>query len=252
MFAFTPPFVPMADVSMSLESEGFALLSPEDFSSVTQHSLNEWDSLQAHWENLPSDDYLKDGGHYRRRRHASIIIRNKHIESVKERPHWQPVSYNALHGGIDRWFAPCESAFLDNEAFKALVLELGGLFCNVKNIDPNTNPWFVEVHQFRIDTKEGIGRPTPEGAHRDGVDFVAVLLVDRHHIKGGETRIFSANGPQGQRFTLTRPWTLVLLDDVKVIHETTPIQPESNNLDDAWRDTLVLTYRLKNFQDKNP
>jgi hypothetical protein len=27
----------------------------------------------------------------------------------------------------------------------------------------------IEAHQFRIDTAEGIGRPTPEGAHRDGV-----------------------------------------------------------------------------------
>ncbi len=35
--------------------------------------------------------------------------------------------------------------------------------------------WFVEVHQFRIDTTDGIGRPTTEGAHRDGVDFVAVF-----------------------------------------------------------------------------
>ena len=38
--------------------------------------------------------------------------------------------------------------------------------------------WFIEAHQFRIDTADGIGRPTPEGAHRDGVDLVAVFLVD--------------------------------------------------------------------------
>ena len=31
---------------------------------------------------------------------------------------------------------------------------------------------------YRIDTAGGIGRPTPEGAHRDGVDFVAVVLVN--------------------------------------------------------------------------
>ncbi|MFX8160728.1 2OG-Fe dioxygenase family protein, partial [Acinetobacter baumannii] len=32
-------------------------------------------------------------------------------------------------------------------------------------------PWFIEAHPFRIDTSDGIGRPTPEGAHRDGVDL---------------------------------------------------------------------------------
>jgi hypothetical protein len=103
----------------------------------------------------------------------------------------------------------------------------------------------VEAHQFRIDTAEGIGRPTPEGAHRDGVDFVAVLLISRHHIKGGETRIFEADGPNGKRFTMLEPWTLLLMDDAAVIHESTPIQPTGP---DGHRDTLVLTWRAHGFQ----
>jgi hypothetical protein len=110
-----------------------------------------------------------------------------------------------------------------------------------------TQPWFIEVHPFRIDTAGGIGRPTPEGAHRDGVDLVAVMLVARENIKGGETRVFDIDGPNGQRFTLTEPWTTLLLDDARVIHETTPIQP----LDPArggHRDTLVVTLRGGGFQ----
>jgi hypothetical protein len=103
----------------------------------------------------------------------------------------------------------------------------------------------VEAHQFRIDTTDGIGRPTPEGAHRDGVDFVAVVLVGRHGIKGGETRVFEADGPHGQRFTMTEPWTLLLLDDARVVHESTPIQPLQEG---GYRDTLVLTLRAANFQ----
>jgi hypothetical protein len=107
--------------------------------------------------------------------------------------------------------------------------------------------WFIEAHPFRIDTSDGIGRPTPEGAHRDGVDLVAVLMVGRHNIKGGESRVFEAAGPAGQRFTMTQPWTTLLLDDQRLIHETTPIQP----LDVAqrgWRDTLVITLRSGGFQ----
>jgi hypothetical protein len=106
-------------------------------------------------------------------------------------------------------------------------------------------PWYVEAHQFRIDTAGGIGRPTPEGAHRDGVDLVAVFLVGRKAIKGGETRVFQADGPVGQRFTLTEPWSVLLLDDARVIHETTPIQPVATQ---GHRDTLVLTYRSGSFQ----
>jgi hypothetical protein len=105
--------------------------------------------------------------------------------------------------------------------------------------------WYAEAHQFRIDTTDGIGRPTPEGAHRDGVDLVAVFLVDREGIKGGETRVFEAAGPNGQRFTLTEPWSLLLLDDARVIHESTPIQPLAAG---GHRDTLVITLRAQGFQ----
>jgi hypothetical protein len=107
--------------------------------------------------------------------------------------------------------------------------------------------WFIEAHQFRIDTAGGVGRPTPEGAHRDGVDFVVVMLVGRQGVKGGETRVFDAHGPSGVRFLMTEPLTALLLDDTRVIHETTPIQP-SGEPSGGFRDTLVLTYRAAGFQ----
>jgi hypothetical protein len=100
---------------------------------------------------------------------------------------------------------------------------------------------------FRIDTANGIGRPTPEGAHRDGVDLVTVTLARRHGIKGGESRVFQAASPAGLRFTLAEAWTTVLLDDARVIHETTPIQPLHPG-EPGFRDTLVLTFRAKGFQ----
>jgi hypothetical protein len=103
------------------------------------------------------------------------------------------------------------------------------------------------AHVFRIDTTDGIGRPTPEGAHRDGVDLVAVFLVGRHNVKGGETRVFDIRGPQGVRFTLGEPWSVLLLDDARVIHESTPIQPWTRRCR-PWRDTLVVTLRRDGFQ----
>ena len=108
----------------------------------------------------------------------------------------------------------------------------------------NVPIWFSEVHQFRIDTSDGIGRPTPEGAHRDGVDWVAVLLIARHEIKGGETRVFEVDTPNGQRFTLDTPWSLLVLNDRRIIHETTPIQPTGEK---GWRDTLVITLKADSF-----
>ena len=249
---FEPPFNNLESVDTRLKVDGFALINPTDFVKYTNQSTTQWQEIQEYWNNLPPDNYLKDGGHYRKRRHSSLVIRNDSIEIAPHRPHWQPISYNALHGGIDRWFEACDKSFLDNPAFKNYLLALAKTFWINKGLDSTKNPWFVEVHQFRIDTTDGIGRPTPEGAHRDGVDFVAVLLIDRVKIKGGESRIFLNDSPQGQRFTLSEPLSLVLLDDYKVIHETTPIQPvDPSKPIESWRDTLVLTYRQKSFQDKS-
>jgi hypothetical protein len=78
------------------------------------------------------------------------------------------------------------------------------------------------------------------------VNWVAVFLVGRHGIKGGETRVFDMDSPRGQRFTLSEPWSVLLLDDSRVIHETTPIQPEQPG---GWRDTLVITLRAGGFLD---
>jgi hypothetical protein len=64
-------------------------------------------------------------------------------------------------------------------------------------------------------------------------------------VRGGETRVFEADGPHGMRFTLQEPWTALLMDDARVIHETTPIQPDG---EPGHRDTLVLTYRAAGFQ----
>ena len=164
------------------------------------------------------------------------------VEPVTHRAHWQPLEYNALHGGIARWFEPIEPAIVASLARLKMLKAMGGLGSALRR---RQQPWYLEAHQFRIDTTDGIGRPTPEGAHRDGVDLVAVVLVDRRGVKGGETRVFDADGPTGQRFALVEPWTCLLLDDARVIHESTPIQPIEA---DGHRDTLVLTLRSGGFQ----
>jgi hypothetical protein len=74
-----------------------------------------------------------------------------------------------------------------------------------------------------------------------------VILVARHNVKGGETRVFDAQGPHGLRFTLAEPWSVLLLDDARVVHETTPIQAV-DAARPSHRDTLVLTCRAGGFQ----
>ena len=204
-------------------------------------------ALAAEWDGLPRDPYLRDGGRYRWRRHGCFVHEPvaARLVAAPHRPHWQSTAYNALHGGIERSFAPIDPRMTGAAVWHDLLTRLGRCFAGVRR--PVDGRWYVEAHPFRIDTSEGVGRPTPEGAHRDGVDFVAVILVQREAITGGETRVFEATGPHGVRFALTTPWTALLLDDTRVIHESTPIQPRSDAVR-GTRDTLVLTYRAGGFQ----
>ncbi len=239
---FSPPFDSLDNLQQRLRSRGYAVLSPQSVSTLAGVDLRDLDALRAGWDDLPPDAHLKDGGRYRRRRHSCFVADHGGLAPVPHRAHWQPVEYNALHGGMERWFEPMDAQTLAAPAWARLIGALAGISSQLKG----ERPWFVEAHQFRIDTTDGIGRPTPEGAHRDGVDVVAVFLVERDGIKGGETRVFESDGPAGQRFTLTEPWSLLLLDDTRVVHETTPIQPLAPG---GHRDTLVVTLRAGGFQD---
>ena len=236
-----------ATARQRLADQGFAVLTPAALAALAGVAPAALDALPPYWNDLAPDRHLRDGGHYRHRRHGCFVQRlaPAALEAVPHRAHWQPTTYNALHGGLERWFEPLDPALPREPAWAPLLSALGGLFAAVR--PPADGRWSIEAHPFRIDTEGGVGRPTPEGAHRDGVDFVAVVFVGRRGVRGGETRVFEAGGPLGVRFTLERPWTALLLDDPRVVHESTPIQPEDAAAK-GRRDTLVLTYRAGGFQ----
>lgn len=238
----SPAYTYPDQVATQLRQQGYAVLSPRGVAQWCGCDLEALSALQDSWNRLAPDDHLKDGGRYRKRRHTCFVVQGETVRQVPHRAHWQPVEYNALHGGMQRWFEPMEPEVAGSAAWHCLLAATARAASALKG----EQPWYVEAHQFRIDTEGGIGRPTPEGAHRDGVDLVAVFLLSRQGIKGGETRVFQADGPAGQRFTLTEPWSLLLLDDERVIHESTPIQPVEGQ---GHRDTLVLTCRAGGFQD---
>ena len=241
-----PPLTPVHGLDAALAATGFAVLGPtgeEGVEGLVGASCAELNAWLPFWNRLPADAYLLDGGKYRQRRHGCFVVDGETLRAVPRRAHWQPVDYNALHGGIERHFEPIEPALAVDPLWHRWLVALGARASALRG----PRPWYVEAHPFRIDTAGGIGRPTPEGAHRDGVDLVAVTLVARRGIKGGETRVFQSDSSAGLRFTLTEPWTTVLLDDARVIHETTPIQPLKPG-QPGHRDTLVVTFRAGGFQ----
>lgn len=203
-------------------------------------ALSDWDAFAASWNRLELDHYMADGGRYRRRRHAvyaatsdGAIIRAPH------QPHYQSRDYNALNGGIARWFEPIAPAIGAGSTMTAILSLSRSLFETVAG----PKDWHIEVHQFRIEARSGEhGHPTPEGRHRDGVDYVLVLLVDRQNIACGTTTVHALNGDELGAFTLTVPLDAALLDDASVAHGVTPIEPV-DTARPAYRDVLVVTWR---------
>ena len=220
-------FVPAQAMQAALEAFGFA----------------GWETFAQSWNDLGLDMYMADGGRYRRRRHAAFAVSAHAITRKPHQPHYQSRDYNPLNGGLERWFEPIPEAIAGHPALQA-VLRLGhGVFDRLTPGTTRPPAWHVEVHQFRVEARAGQpGLPTPEGMHRDGVDWVLVLLVRRQNVASGTTTILDlARHPVG-RFTLEAPLDTALVDDGRVFHGVTAIAPLDSEAP-AYRDVLVVTFR---------
>jgi hypothetical protein len=221
-----------------LRTEGFSFVQAPEFLALLEQvgPLSDWPAFAASWDDLGPDTYMADGGRYRKRRHAVFRVGPEGSVRQKAQPHYQSRDYNPLNGGIERWFEPVTEAIGSGPSMRTVLA-----FC-LRLFGPDTI-WHVEVHQFRIEARSGVeGRPTPEGMHRDGVDYVLVLLVNRVNIASGVTSVHDLTGRLLGSFTLTAPFDAALVDDSRVMHGVTPVEP----LDPAapgFRDVLVVTFR---------
>jgi hypothetical protein len=204
-------------------------------------ALPDWPAFAASWDHLEIDEYLEDRARYRRRRHAvfsadadGVIRREPH------QPHYQSREYNALFGGMARSFEPVALQIGASSSLRAILSFCRTLF---GELAPSVTTWRIEVHQFRIEARsDQPGQPTPEGVHRDGVDFVLVLLIERRNIASGKTTVHDRDRRELGSFTLTDPFDAALVDDTRVFHGVTPVIP-MDPTKPAYRDVLVLTYQ---------
>ena len=223
--------------------EGFCFVPSAEVAPLLRGIEAGWETFAASWNDMPLDTYMADGGRYRRRRYATLSVPAGATTAIVEphQPHYQSVDYNSLNGGIARHYEPIASAVIDG----AVMASLFALCCDVFNRLSPATPWHVEVHQFRIEAGAGQhGQPTPEGVHRDGVDYVMVMMVKRHNIAEGTTTIHGPDGKQLASFTLTEPRDMTLVDDHRCLHGVTPVVP-LDALQRAFRDVLVVTFRRK-------
>lgn len=99
-----PPLTQLDQLPGRLQDLGWAVLDSDSLCQLAQireSALQTWPPL---WGDLPPDAHLRDGGRYRRRRHGSMVVWPDRVAPAHHRAHWQPLVYNALHGGFERWF----------------------------------------------------------------------------------------------------------------------------------------------------
>jgi hypothetical protein len=234
------------DLVTSIGREGFAFVHGDAMRALLSASgpLADWESFAASWSTLELDTYMADGGRYRRRRHAVFAARpGSAIERQPHQPHYQTLEYNPIHGGVARWFEPITDDVALGATLQTVLAFCRSLF---ETLAEAARPWRIEVHQFRIEARGGeAGRPTPEGLHRDGVDYVLVLLVNRRNIASGTTSIHALDGRTLGQFTLTDPFDAALVDDSRVAHGVTPVEAIEPS-QPAYRDVLVVTFKAEN------
>ena len=97
-----PPYTELSLLESDLRREGYAVLGAAALCEWLPTDLATLEPLHASWNRLPPDTYLRDGGRYRRRRHSCFMACGPELKEVPHRAHWQPVEYNALHGGLER------------------------------------------------------------------------------------------------------------------------------------------------------
>ncbi|MFD1547413.1 2OG-Fe dioxygenase family protein [Nonomuraea guangzhouensis] len=223
-----------------LSQDGNHVMGSAGLSELLGARPPDWQRFARHWEELILDTYMRDGGTYRYRRFGQYDL-DTGTRTLTRLPHTsyrQELSVNTLNGGIDRKFEPLTDGFATDPLLEPLIWVLGDVVSAVEGIDR----WCVQVHPFRIITSaEQVGKPAPQGRHRDGVTFVTSLLVNRINIVGGESSVHTDDGEVLRVVTLEQPGDQLVLDDRRLQHYVTPIEP----LDPqrfAARDVLIVDF----------
>ena len=226
-----------------VRAQGFCFVQANAMRSALESvgGLADWAAFAASWDALAPDSYLEKTGRFRRRRHAvfSADARGQ-ITRQAHQPHYQSVTYNPLQGDLQRWFEPVRDEIASGSCLQTILRYAVGFF---GPLSPEVERWRIEVHQFRIEARaDAAGEPTPEGVHRDGVDYVLVLMVDRRNIASGTTTIHSPDGTELGSFTLTEALDAALVDDARVFHGVTPVTA-LDPTQSSHRDVLVVTLK---------
>jgi hypothetical protein len=223
-----------------LRTGGFRTLTADEVSARLDVTAADWARFGRHWDDLTLDTFMRDGGTYRYRRygHYRLDTGSGSLTRLPHSTYFQEEAVNPLNGGLQRQFDPLTDAFAAEPITTAVMLMLGKVFSAAEGV----HEWDVKLHPFRIVTgPDQVGKPAPQGRHRDGSTYVTSLLVGRQNVTGGESSLYTDAGDQLCAVTLARPGDQLLVDDRRVLHDVTPLAAVVGEAP-AHRDVLIIDF----------
>lgn len=178
------------------------------------------------YNNLYIDEYVQTNPPTRLRRFAKYDINVKDgIEYI--------ISFNPstiLKQDVpdfrskERIYNNIENKFIYSEPILNLITNISGLICKIH--PHKINNLSINFHQVRlISYSKNESDNSPEGIHQDGADYiVSALVLDRHNVTGGESRIYDENKNKILFEKKLNKNEMIFQEDRSLWHDVTPIQ----------------------------
>ncbi len=188
-------------------------------------------ALAGSFANLPRSSYLD--GDFRLRRYSHFNYAAETLTVLPAKAFSQGQDLNKFQGDVARVYPAIEADIFNSQAFS----EMFSKFKQMAAIEDETP---IEVHQMRILGKRGMAtEAAPEGVHQDGFDYLAVFVIDRQNISGGEICVHP-NQDQAPIFKHAFDnGEFVVLNDKRFWHSAAALQAVNDEL--AYMDVFVLT-----------
>lgn len=212
----------------------------QSFNCITDYALETLNfvdlaQLSFFFENLPGDPYLENlEEKYRFRRLSRFKVTANSLVKLPHACLFQSKKYNPLLGDVIREYEELDTRLSELDDFQNILLEFFE-FCKLCSTSNE-----IAVHQIRTVASVGqIGKPAPEGIHRDGVDLVGIFCVQRKGIEGAETHLYKEKNGSPIFRKILNPGELLVFSDSQFFHFTSPI--EATGSVEGVRDVFVLT-----------
>lgn len=186
---------------------------------------------------LPNDFWIPEEKGSRTRRLSRVKTSDSmELTWINNGEFYQSPKVNKVNGGIQRKYQPIEEEVANSMWMQTLIWQMSSI------LELSLGTLF-EIHQFRVPCSPyTFGYPAPEGRHKDGRRYVAIVHIHQENITGAVTQLFKSGDSEEPPFLelSLQPGDLLVFDDERYFHFTTPFQAASPDAC-GFRDVFILT-----------